>query len=50
MPIPKPNENENRIDFLQRCMRNETMVSEYPDEEQRYAVCLTQLEDEDDKE
>jgi len=42
MPIPKPNENESQDEFMQRCMVDETMVSEYPDENQRYAICLQQ--------
>lgn len=44
MPIPKPQPNENRGDFLNRCMANPTMTSEFPDESQRYAVCTAQLE------
>lgn len=39
MPIPKPRDNENRDDFLSRCMGNDTMVEEYDDREQRYAIC-----------
>jgi hypothetical protein len=45
MPIPKPRDGESKDDFLKRCMADETMVSEYPDEKQRYAVCLSQFED-----
>jgi hypothetical protein len=45
MPLPKPKEGENKDKFLQRCMADEIMVDEYPDEKQRYAVCLTQFED-----
>jgi len=45
MPLPKPNENETEDDFISRCMGNETMQEEYPDEEQRYAVCITQWSD-----
>lgn len=36
MPIPNP--NENRTDFIQRCMEDEKMNDEY-DTQQRYAVC-----------
>jgi len=39
MPLPKPREGESRDDFLDRCMGNATMVSEYEEEDQRYAVC-----------
>jgi len=43
MPIPKPKDNETQKEFIQRCMADKTMVSEYPDEKQRYAICMTQL-------
>ena len=49
MPIPKPSPGEPGDDFLARCMGDETMVSEYPDQDQRYAICqgqLTQAKDE----
>jgi hypothetical protein len=40
MPIPKPNTNESKDDFIQRCMSDDVMVSEYKDEAQRYRLCL----------
>jgi hypothetical protein len=40
MPIPKPNSNESKDDFMQRCMSDDVMVSEYKDEAQRYRLCL----------
>lgn len=40
MPTPSPGESES--DFVSRCMGDDTMVSEYPDTEQRAAVCYTQ--------
>jgi hypothetical protein len=40
MPIPKPNTNESKDDFMQRCMSDNVMVSEYKDEAQRYRLCL----------
>jgi hypothetical protein len=40
MPIPKPNSNETKDDFIQRCMSDDVMVSEYKDEAQRYRLCL----------
>ncbi len=49
MPIPKPNEGETQSEFMDRCMSDETMVSEYPDEKQRYAVCVQQSKKEVDK-
>ena len=39
MPIPKPAADETEEQFVARCMGNDTMVSEYPDEEQRSAIC-----------
>jgi len=42
MPIPKPNQNEDKQKFVSRCMSNETMKKEYPDSKQRTAVCLSQ--------
>lgn len=45
MPIPKPTPTEEKAAFLDRCMANPTMESEYPDPEQRYAVCQAQWDD-----
>lgn len=42
MPIPKPEDNEKSKDFVARCMGNETMKKEYPDNSQRVAICLGQ--------
>lgn len=50
MPLPVPNEGENQEEFIQRCMMNETMNEEFPDEKQRYAVCLKQFEKGGDRE
>jgi lambda family phage portal protein len=41
--MPTPNAGEGEADFITRCMANDTMVSEYPDTEQRAAVCYAQL-------
>jgi hypothetical protein len=43
MPLPIPQEyveDETIDEFIQRCMRDDTMNEEYPDSAQRYAVCL----------
>jgi hypothetical protein len=40
MPIPKPTGDENEEQFIGRCMSDETMASEY-DNDQRFAVCST---------
>ena len=42
MPIPNRNKNESQKDFISRCMSNDTMNKEYPDESQRYAICMNQ--------
>jgi hypothetical protein len=42
MPIPKPEKNENKQKFVQRCMSNDTMKKDYPNNSQRIAVCLGQ--------
>ena len=39
MPFPKPNIRENKNDFIMRCMSNNVMKREYPEEKQRFAVC-----------
>jgi len=45
MPLPKPKDNESKDDFLKRCMGDDLMNREYPDKDQRYAICNKQLED-----
>ena len=45
MPIPKPQTDETEDDFMERCMGNEAMVDEYPEHDQRAAVCHTSWED-----
>jgi hypothetical protein len=44
MPIPKPQPNESKSDFIVRCMDDEMMKQEYTDPAQRYAVCRVQIE------
>jgi hypothetical protein len=39
MPIPNPNETEKRSEYLNRCMADDTMVDEYPNQSQRFAIC-----------
>jgi HK97 family phage prohead protease len=43
MPIPKPKPSENHDEFITRCMDNAIMKEEYPDTDQRLAVCMGQL-------
>jgi len=42
MPIPKRKQNEDKNVYVSRCMSNETMKKEYPDNKQRVAICLGQ--------
>jgi HK97 family phage prohead protease len=49
MPLPKPKDGEKNKDFLDRCMANETMNEEYPDEKQRYAVCNSLWDEEGER-
>ena len=39
MPIPKPEEQEKMVEFINRCMDTPSMLDEYPNENQRIAVC-----------
>jgi hypothetical protein len=39
MPIPSPNPNETADKFIERCMSDEIMLNEYPDQSQRFAIC-----------
>lgn len=42
MPIPKPEYSENQRKFIQRCLVDDIMVKEYPNVDQRLAVCAVQ--------
>lgn len=39
MPLPSPNKDEKRKDYLDRCMSNTTIKKDFPDGSQRFAVC-----------
>lgn len=41
MPLPKPRPNEQRVDFINRCVGDKVMLVEYPDSKQRVAVCYS---------
>lgn len=45
MPIPTRKNNENKNDFVSRCMADEVMKKEYPDTKQRASVCLSKTKD-----
>ena len=47
MPLPKPSEGEKQDDFISRCMGNDTMKDEFPDNDQRLAVCYQRWRDKD---
>ena len=42
MPLPTPKAGEKEQDFLNRCMGNEVLQSEFKDQDQRLAVCYSQ--------
>jgi len=41
MPLPDRKEGESRENFISRCMSNDKIQKEYPDQSQRVAVCLS---------
>ena len=43
MPLPTPKKNQKEKDFIASCMGSETMNKEYPNQKQRYAICLSQF-------
>ena len=45
MPLPKPKKSESESEFINRCMSDDKMRSEYSSEKQRYAVCRVQYAD-----
>jgi HK97 family phage prohead protease len=45
MPLPKPKKDEDKNDFIERCMSSDVMGKEYPKNDQRLAVCNTLWKD-----
>lgn len=43
MPIPKPKPTETNKEFIERCMSDDIMKTEYKNEKQRLAICSTRL-------
>lgn len=39
MPLPSPNKDEKRKNYLDRCMGDSVMNKDFPDRSQRFAVC-----------
>lgn len=46
MPIPQPTTDEDKGTFIARCIIDEKMKQEYPNLQQRYAVCVAQYDKE----
>jgi hypothetical protein len=44
MPLPTPTSKEEKNAFIARCMSDAKTQSEYPDAQQRIAVCIAQYE------
>lgn len=44
MPIPSVKLNEDKEDFISRCMSSEKMKEEFPKEKIRLGVCFSQYE------
>ena len=44
MPLPKPSSGESRDEFVGRCVSDDKVTSEFPDQNQRVAVCISQFE------
>ena len=42
--MPMPGSSETEDEFLSRCMSAEEAMSDFPDEDQRYAVCISKWE------
>ncbi len=40
MSIPQPNKDEEQQQFISRCMSNDVMKQDYPDNDKRLAVCF----------
>jgi hypothetical protein len=42
MPLPKPRSGQDQKDFMTECMNDDLMKREYPNRDQRLAVCAVQ--------
>ena len=43
MPLPKPHSGETRDAFLGRCASDDKIITEFPNRDQRIAVCISQF-------
>lgn len=48
MPLPTPNENEDRKDFISRAIQHEEMKNKFPSEIQRIAVSYSLWDNHED--
>lgn len=39
--MPQPGKSENQQSFIDRCMGDDRMLTEFPDQKQRAAVCYS---------
>lgn len=44
MPLPEPKVGESKSDFVSRCMDDPTAKADFPNTNQRVAVCYTQFD------
>jgi hypothetical protein len=44
MPLPTPTPEEPKSEFIARCMSDAKVQSEFPDSQQRIAMCIAQYE------
>ena len=49
MPLITPSSGESQDDFINRCMSNDTMQSEFPEQDQRVAICFDTWRDSKNK-
>jgi len=42
MPLPSPRKNQEKNSFISDCMSDPDMISEFPKQKQRAAVCHSQ--------
>lgn len=45
MPLPEPRDDEQKDNFIDRCMGNDVAVEDFPDESQRRDVCESQWDE-----
>ena len=44
MPLPTPTPDESKSAFIARCMSDAKVQTEFPDSQQRIAVCIVQYD------